>query len=294
MTRLVAILVTLFLVIPAKADVYLRPVPGWTVIQVYGLIKPADVRTFESYTENVNPDATLVILASRGGYLAAGIDIGMRVHLKKLIVGVMGTCASSCALIWIGGETGRKFFYPGSSLCVHQAFNIKRESDYILPRRIPSAPGNVLVSEYLTKLGYNQDMIEWATAADPQNIRCLDPELAKKFNIDLWYNTEDGQHYTLPGNHGWLPGLPQVSSAPPLSKGDGATAFNPSLPNGLIKPAPPLSQWAHPSLPNGWPANPAAPLTKEELERGAFTRCMHLNELDRRACKEDFLKGTQR
>ena len=244
MTRLVAILVTLFLVIPAKADVYLRPVPGWTVIQVYGLIKPADVRTFESYTENVNPDATLVILASRGGYLAAGIDIGMRVHLKKLIVGVMGTCASSCALIWIGGETGRKFFYPGSSLCFHQAFNIKRESDYILPRRIPSAPGNVLVSEYLTKLGYNQDMIERATAADPQNIRCLDPELAKKFNIDLWYNTEDGQHYTLPGNHGWLPGLPQAH---------GATPFNPSLPNGLIKPAPPLSQ--------GELTPPAAPLT---------------------------------
>ena len=136
----------------------MRPVPGWTVIQIYGLIKPADVRTFESYTENVNPDATLVILSSRGSYVAAGIDIGMRVHLKKLIVGVMGTCASSCALIWIGGETGRKFFYQApllASLCFHQAFNIKRESDYILPRRIPSAPGNALVSEYLTKLGYN-------------------------------------------------------------------------------------------------------------------------------------------
>ena len=212
MTRLVAILVILFLVIPAEADVTLRPVPGWTVINVYGLIKPDDVRTFESYTENVNPDATLVILSSRGGYLAAGIDIGMRVHLKKLIVGVKGMCASSCALIWIGGETGRKFFYRDrdrpfllTSLCFHQAANIKRESDYILPRRIPSAPGNALVSEYLTKLGYNQDMIAWATAADPQNLRCLDPELAKKFNIDLWYNTEDGQHYSLPGNHGLLP-----------------------------------------------------------------------------------------
>jgi hypothetical protein len=37
MTRLVAILVTLFMVaIPAKADValWLRPVPDWTVIQV--------------------------------------------------------------------------------------------------------------------------------------------------------------------------------------------------------------------------------------------------------------------
>ena len=118
MTRPVALLVILFLVIPAKADVTLRPAPGWTVIQVFGLIKPADVRTFESYTENVNPDATLVILSSRGGYLAAGIDIGMLVHRKKLIVGVMGTCASSCALIWTGGETGRKFLLPGSTTFV--------------------------------------------------------------------------------------------------------------------------------------------------------------------------------
>ena len=35
-------------------------------------------------------------------------------------------------------------------------------------------------------------MIEWATAAGPQNLQCLTPELAKKFNIDAWYNTEDG------------------------------------------------------------------------------------------------------
>jgi hypothetical protein len=43
MARLIVILVTLFLVaIPAKADVTLwpRPVPGWTVIQVYGVITP--------------------------------------------------------------------------------------------------------------------------------------------------------------------------------------------------------------------------------------------------------------
>ena len=52
-------------------------------------------------------------------------------------------------------------------------------------------------------------MIEWATtatAAGPQtSLQCLNPELAKKFNINSWYNTEDGQHYTLPGNHGLLP-----------------------------------------------------------------------------------------
>ena len=129
MTRLVAILVTLFLVaIPAKADVVLwpHPVPGWTVIQVYGEIKQGDRATFERCTENVDPAATLVIVTGPGGNLSAGIDMGRRVHLKKLIVGVMGKCTSSCALIWIGGETGRKFFYqnrPGvlTFLCFHQA-----------------------------------------------------------------------------------------------------------------------------------------------------------------------------
>ena len=70
----------------------------------------------------------------------------------------------------------------------------------------PSGPGNALIGKYLANLGYNQDMIEWATTADPHHRLCLTPELAKKFNIDFWYNTEDGgQHYTLPGNHGLLP-----------------------------------------------------------------------------------------
>ena len=129
MTRLVAILVTLFLVaIPAKADVALwpRPVPGWTVIQIYGEIKQDDLATFVRYTENVDPAATLVIVTGPGGVLSAGIGMGLRVRTKKLIVGVMGKCSSSCALIWIGGETGRKFFYQNRSgvltfLCFHQA-----------------------------------------------------------------------------------------------------------------------------------------------------------------------------
>ena len=65
MTRLVAILIALFLVaIPAKADVALwpSPVPGWTVIQIYGVIKQDDLATFVRYTENVDPAATLVIV----------------------------------------------------------------------------------------------------------------------------------------------------------------------------------------------------------------------------------------
>ena len=122
MTRLVAIFITLFLAaIPAKADVALwpGPVPGWTVIQVFGEIKPDDFATFQRYTENVDPDTTLVIVTGLGGNLSAGIRMGILVHEKKLIVGAMGQCLSSCALIWIGGETGRKFLYqprPGDRL----------------------------------------------------------------------------------------------------------------------------------------------------------------------------------
>ena len=216
MTRPVAILITLFLVaIPAKADVAIwpRPVPGWTVIQIYGHINPGDLATFQRYTENVDPAATLVIVTGPGGDLSAGIGMGRRVHLKKLIVGVMGKCASSCALIWIGGETGRKFFYqnrPGvlTFLCFHHALllnALRAPSGHMLPA--PADSGNALIDKYLADLGYNRDMIEWAITPDPHHLQCLTPELAKKFNIDFWYNTEDGggQHHTLPGNHGLLP-----------------------------------------------------------------------------------------
>jgi hypothetical protein len=215
MSRLVAIFVTLFLVIPAEADVALwpRPVPGWTVIQVYGVITPSDVATFESYTESVDPDTTLVIVTGPGGNLAAGIGMGVRVHLKKLIVGVMGECTSSCALIWIGGETGRKFFYqnrPGvlTFLCFHRPYtNVLSDTggrDFV-NRKVPSGPGIALIGQYLSELGYSGDMIEWVTTARPTQKQCLNPELAKQFKIDFWYNTEDGQHYVLPGNHGLLP-----------------------------------------------------------------------------------------
>jgi hypothetical protein len=214
MTRLVAILATLFLVaIPAKADVTLwpRPVPGWTVIQVYGLIKLDDLATFERYTENVDPATTLIIVTGPGGNLKAGLGMGLRIHLKKLIVGVMGNCTSSCALMWIGGEAGRKFFYHSrpialTALCFHQA------AEYALPgprgQLIPgpaSALGNAVIGKYFATLGYNRDMAEWAATADPKHRLCLTPELAEKFNIDFWFNTEDGQHHTLPGNHGLLP-----------------------------------------------------------------------------------------
>ena len=151
--------------------------------------------------------------------------MGILVHQKKLIVGVKGKCVSSCALIWIGGETGRKFFYrprpgaPFTLLCFHKASqNLMRE----LSGRMVSPPsdlGTAAINKYLTALGYNRDMIAWATAADPTQMRCLNPELAQKFNIDFWYNTEDGEHYTLPGDHGLLPtaAQSQTNDLPPTA-----------------------------------------------------------------------------
>jgi hypothetical protein len=69
---------------------------------------------------------------------------------------------------------------------------------------------------------------------------CLNPEVAKKkFNIDFWYNTEDGQHYTLPGNQGLL--SPEPQAPPPLSQGDGATTSTRAFPTGggcFLRPHP--------------------------------------------------------
>jgi len=135
----------------------------------------------------------------------------------------------------MGGETWRKFIYrnQGTGLCFHQAFNpVAGPPGHVLPGP-PSGSGNAFISKYLADLGYNQDMIVWATIADPQHRLCLNPGLAeKKFHIDFWYNTEDGQHYTLPGNHGLLPPAPP---APLLSQGDGATPPQPE-PSQRVEP----------------------------------------------------------
>ena len=81
--------------------------------------------------------------------------MGIRVHQKKLIVGAKGMCASACALIWMGGETGRKFIYrnQGTGLCFHQASN---SAGPLVCCRASSGPGNALISKYLADLGYNR------------------------------------------------------------------------------------------------------------------------------------------
>ena len=114
-----------------------------------------------------------------GGNLVAGVSMGLRARFKKLIVGVMGNCTSSCALIWIGAEAGRKFLYHSrpialTALCFHQA------SQHALLDRFghlspgpTSGEGNALIAKYLATLGYNQDMIEWALTAGPTQRLCL-------------------------------------------------------------------------------------------------------------------------
>jgi hypothetical protein len=109
--------------------------------------------------------------------------------------------------MWMGGESGRNFIYqtrPGvlTRLCFHKPFDQRAQRIPLGNMPAPSAEGIASVAKYLADLGYNRDMIEWATTADPKHRLCLTPELAKKFNIDFWYNTEDsaGQHYTLPGS----------------------------------------------------------------------------------------------
>jgi hypothetical protein len=106
-------------------------------------------------------------------------------------------------------------------LCFHQASQ-KTLRPFGLMLRAPSDPGNAAISKYLADLGYKKDMIEWATAAVPNRRRCLNqkfyPELSKKFNVDFWYNTEDGgQHYRLPGNHGLLPTTSVYPTRPDLA-----------------------------------------------------------------------------
>jgi hypothetical protein len=81
-----------------------HPWPGkQPVVAVIGSIIPADGQTFASKVLGLS-DA-IVALSSKGGNLLAAVQIGEIIRARNFVTVVpdKAICASSCALIWLGG-----------------------------------------------------------------------------------------------------------------------------------------------------------------------------------------------
>jgi hypothetical protein len=92
------------------------------VITVRGELRNGDHIAFDRVAQKYSRGA--VLFDSPGGSLAAGIGIGESIRLKGFATAVEpnGTCASSCALAWLGGA--RRFVSSSSKLGFHSAYRM--------------------------------------------------------------------------------------------------------------------------------------------------------------------------
>lgn len=158
------------------ANVYVVPdtsVANVTFIAVEGDFTSGDEQQFAQIAIQ-HPNA-VVMFNSPGGNLAAGIEIGKAIRLKGYWTYVPAglTCASVCALAWLGGV--QRFMEPTSKIGFHAAYNSDNGQT--------SGSANAIVGSYLTQLGMSEQSIFYVTDAAPEGMTWMTYEDATKMGI---------------------------------------------------------------------------------------------------------------
>jgi hypothetical protein len=142
------------------------------VIGILGTIEANDVERFQELSNTLNN--AIVLLKSTGGKVAPAIQIGELVKAKGYTTVVSDLCASACALIWLAGS--KRFMTPGARIGFHQAYNSMGQSDGL---------GNAILGSYLTRLGLSYSAIVYATQAQPNEVKWLTVDDAKRLGIPV-------------------------------------------------------------------------------------------------------------
>ena len=147
------------------------------IIAVTGELEPGDERRFSNIA--VQAKGAVVSFDSLGGSVPAAIQIGKAIRIEGFatVVSEGNTCASACALAWLGGVVR----YMGKSARVgfHVAYiNASGEKQV-------SSIGNALIGGYLNGLGYSESAIAYFTSASPEGVRWLTFTEASRLGIEV-------------------------------------------------------------------------------------------------------------
>lgn len=148
-----------------------------SVIIVEGELLSGDELVFAEHAIRLRE--AIVWLASPGGNLNAGIEIGKSIRLRgyKTVAMDAQSCASACALAWLGG-VGRIMGEDGAvgfhAAWVQEGMDARADS-----------VGNALVGAYLNGLGMTQNAIAYMTQAEPDGMTWLSFEDARALGIDV-------------------------------------------------------------------------------------------------------------
>jgi hypothetical protein len=163
----------------AAAEISIEPTnaPSSALIAVDGTLVPEDIDQFRSKVAGIKNAA--VLFRGDGGSVLAAIRIGRYIRLKNWIsfVPANTTCASACALAWLGGS--RRLANATARIGFHAAHTIKGG------QVTETGLGNAMVGAYLNELGLSDEAIVYITSAEPTSMRWLTAGDAATFGIEL-------------------------------------------------------------------------------------------------------------
>ena len=170
--------VAAFAAAPVSAEIAHSTLAGGVEgIYVTGEIQLGDDAVFRRIADRF-PDA-VVFLESPGGTVIPALEIGRLVRERGYRTAVLagGTCASSCALIWLAGTP--RYLESGGQVGFHAS---STEED---GRLVESGLSNAFVGYYLSKLELSERAVVFATMASPYELTWLTAENSEGAGISF-------------------------------------------------------------------------------------------------------------
>jgi hypothetical protein len=162
------ILLLLSMVVANAATIEVKRLSnGSALVVIDGDFEAADIDIFRTKVASVSTPRVVVAFQSDGGNLVAGIRIGALIREKKYttVVPDGASCASACALAWLGGT--RRLVGQDASVGFHSAYVLKSYGP------VESSSGNAILGAYLNQLGLSENAILYITKAAPTSIQWM-------------------------------------------------------------------------------------------------------------------------
>lgn len=156
--------------LPASAAIQHSTLEGGVEgIYITGEIGLGDDAAFRGIAD-LHPDA-VVFLESPGGTVIPALEIGRLARERgyRTVVLDGGTCASSCALIWLAGTP--RYLAPGGRVGFHASSAADEDG-----RLVESGLSNAFVGYYLSKLELSERAVVFTTMASPDKLNWLTAE----------------------------------------------------------------------------------------------------------------------
>ena len=151
------------------------------ILVVTGEIMPSDDDLFLAEVERATADGqhALVVLASDGGALGAGMHMGLVIREAGLATFVPEgeRCASACALAWLAGEP--RMTTARSEIGFHQPYDDSSGD------MVASIEANAVVGHYIATIGMGPEVVSFAVSAPPDSMAWLTPVVADGLGLDI-------------------------------------------------------------------------------------------------------------